>query len=241
LWEAGVGVFEVAGLPVLAEDPPVLRRAMVVSQGCDLLKLNFPWVTVVPVWDATDILGSQQQASVRAGMIWHLVHLTAPWATTDRLWVADLRLEMPLDKTLLAAQAPTEAFADETGYARLAERLAAVRQRPAVPQPCIDHVVKPLRESLAARRNEGVNPLAGVGEIRVQSNDPVAPTAVTLFVVAQGDQQPDFNEWARLVESLYEQAAANGIVLTGPELGSLWDMTAADYLTSQTVDAADSS
>jgi hypothetical protein len=232
---------EAEGFQVLGQIPPGRHKAMVLSQGCDLVKTKFPFATVVPVYDATPVLGTQHQAAAKAGMIWHLVRLTAPWAA-DGLWVADLRLEMPLDKMVLASQQPIEGFSDETGYARLAERLGAVRQRPAVPQPSIDHVVKPLREALSQRRKAGVEPLVGVREVRVLSNDPVAPTAVTVFVVAEdGAQQPDVAEWTELVDVVHVHAAAHGIALAGPDISTLWDMSAADYITSHGIDAADSS
>lgn len=240
-WESSTRIAEAGALEVLGQAPPCTHKAMVVSQGCDLVKTKFPFATVVPVYDAEPVISTQQASAAKAGMIWHLVHLTAPWAA-DGLWVADLRLEMPLDKTVLASQQPTEGFADETGYARLAERLGAVRQRPAVPQPSIDHVVKPLRDALSQRRKAGVDPLAGVREVRLLSNDPVTPTAVTVFVIAEeGGQQPDADEWTALVDAVHERAAAYGIALTGPDISTLWEMSAADYITSHGIDAADSS
>lgn len=230
----------VAGLPVLAGDPQELGRVMVVSQGCDLVKTTFPFATVVPVYDASEVLSEQQQATARAGMTWHLVVLSASWAT-DRVWVADLRHETALDKSLLAAADPREAFHDEEGYAMLAERLAAARLRGALPDPCRDHVVTPLRKHLAGRVDDGAKPLAGVREVRVQSNHPTEPTVVTLFVVVNEGEQPDQQEWDAAFESVHEAAAAAGISLYGPEIGSLYDMTASDYLTSHAIADADSS
>jgi hypothetical protein len=243
LWEGAVSRGDVAGLPIFTERLPVLRRAMVVSQGCELIKPNYPWATVVPVWDVSRCLSQSQQTSITASKTWHLVHLTAPWTKTESLWVADLRLEMPLDKTVLAAQEPTEAFANETDYASLADRLAAVRARPAVPQPCIDHVVEPLQTLLNERRVQGIEPLVGVREVRTRSNHHESPTVVTLFVVTdeQAEQPPDADEWQQLFDSLHETAAHHGITMDGPEIGSLWEMTAADYLASQPIDAAASS
>ncbi len=225
---------------VLGEEPPTPRSVMVVSQGCDLIKEKFSFATVVPVYDAAGILTQAQQASARSGRTWHMVHLTAPWAV-DGLWVADLRHEMSIDRTLLIEPDPVEAFSDEVGYTRLAERLAAARQRPAMPQPCIDHVVGPLNEYLAVHRDQGVHLLAGVRELRVQSNHPVAPTAATLLVIANDDQRPDADGWGAAFDAVHQHASAAGIALAGPDITDLRDMSAADYLTSQAVDAADSS
>lgn len=231
---------DVEGLSVLAGDPPERGRVMVVSQGCDLVKTNFPFATVVPVYDGSTTLTKQQQATARAAMTWHLVHLTANWAA-DGLWVADLRHETAVDKTLLVAAHPQEAFADEAGYAKLAERLAAGRQRGAVPDACRDHVVAPLKQHLAGRVGEGADPLAGVRKVRVQPNHPTEPTAVTLFVVTVEGQRPDQEEWDAAFAAVHETAAAAGLALSGPEINSLYDMTASDYLTSHAVNDADSS
>ncbi len=241
LWATGTptGV-DVAGLPVLAHEPPATARAMVVSQGCDLVKPGFAFATVVPVYEASHVLSEQQQVNAKAGGTWHLVHLTSDWADSG-FWVADLRLETSVDKTLLQAAAPLEAFRDEVGYAKLTERLAAGRLRAAVPQPVLNHVIAPLKEHLAGRVSEGAVPLAGVREVRVQSNHPTAPTTATLFVVTNEGEQADLEEWQCAFEAVHESAAAAGIALIGPEVASLWDMAAADYLTSQPVSDADSS
>ena len=241
MWAAGAPCgFEIAGVRVLAEPDGVLRHAMVVSHGCELVKRSFPALTVVPVYEASEILTAQQQEAARAGMTWHLVQLTADW-TSDGMWVADLRLEFPVDKTFLLGISPIEGFKDEPGYAKLGERLASIRQRAAVPQATSDHVVTPLREHLAGLRAAGQAPLAGVREIRVQSNHHTSPTAVTLFVVAEVGATIDVTLWTDAVDAIHEHAAANGVALAGPEIGTLWDMTAADYVTSHAVGDADSS
>jgi hypothetical protein len=240
-WAAGRPTGDdVAGLPVLAADPPYTAKAMVVSQGCDLVKQTFPFVTVVPVYEASQILSPDQQANARAGGTWHLVHLTSDWAASG-FWVADLRLETAIDKSLLVPAVPAEAFADETGYAKLAERLAAGRLRAAVPDPCRLHVIQPLKEHLAGRVADGATPLAGVREVRVQYNHPTTPTAVTLFVVSEEGAQPDQQEWQAAFDVVHQAAAAAGIALAGPDISSLWDMSAADYINSAPVGEVDSS
>jgi hypothetical protein len=240
-WAAGqpVGV-ELAGLSVLAGPVAEAQRAMVVSQGCELVKGSFPAATVVPVYEASAVLTEHQMQTARAGLTWHLVHLTSDWAK-DAFWVADLRVEYPIDKSVLLGKQPLEAFADEVGYAKLAERLAALRQRSPVPQPTIEHVVTPLRVQLATLRESGGNPLAGVREVRIASNHHTAPTAVTLYVVGDGSSPVDVTAWTTAVDAITPLAGSNGITLVGPEITTLWDMSAADYLTSHPVEDADSS
>lgn len=71
--------------------------------------------------------------------------------------------------------------------------------------------------------------------------DLASPTAVTLLVVAHDGQQPGPAGWTGLVDSLQEQARHNGSTLTGPDITTLWEMPAAEYLTSMPITDAGSS
>jgi hypothetical protein len=240
LWDRGGRIADLPGAVILGEQPSVLRKALVVSQGCDLVKSSFPCATVVPVYDAATALTPQQIGNAKAGKVWHLVPLTAPW-TSGGIWVADLRLELPLDKSVLIGRDPIEGFKDEVDYLRLAERLALVRRRPDVPEPCLEHVVKPLQASLARYREDGLDVTSGVRELRVQANDHSKPTAVTLWVIRDDERDLDESVWDEVVQPVREHALANGIALAGPEIASLWEMAAADYITSDAIDDAESS
>lgn len=241
LWN--VGGEDLAALPmdlVLRGEPgQALRRAMLLTQACDLMKESFPWATVAPVYDATDLLDGSRAASARAGTTGHLVVLSAAWVA-DRLWVADLRLEMPVEKTLLLARHPRAAFAEEVRYPQLSEKLARQRDRAAVPDPCLEHIVAPLFDHIRARLDVGSDLQSNVRELRVQCDDPVAPAAVTLFVVqeenAYGEALTvDSAGWGEIVGAIYESALTSGITLNGPEFTTLWDMSARDYLTSSSI------
>jgi hypothetical protein len=231
---------EVGGLPLLNEAGGLQSRGMILSQGCEIVKPQFPAVTVAPVYEASNILTEHQRQSALAGQTWHLVHISAEWAR-EGFWVADLRLEFSVDKSLLLGKAPLEGFAHEASYAKLGERLAALRQRAAVPQPTIDHVITPLREHLTGLREAGGTPLSGVRELRVASNHYTSPSAVTLFVIAEDHAAIDAQLWATAVDAIHANAQENGIAVAGPEITTLWDMSAADYLTSHAIQDADSS
>lgn len=110
-----------------------------------------------------------------------------------------------------------------------------------MPEPTLEHVIKPLRVYLAEQRAAGARPLAGVREVRVQSDQPTTPTAVTLFIVTDEPPAVDRALWHAAFDVLHAHADANGIALAGPEIATLWDMCATDYLTSHAVSDADSS
>lgn len=225
---------------ISGDEDGVLHHAMILTQSCDLMRSDNPWITVAPVYDAASRLNEGQIGNARAGKTGHLVHITAEWASHG-FWVADLRLEMPLEKTLLIAKTPVEAFKDEDRYAVLAKRLGARRERPAVPDNCLEHVVKPLFD--AVRRAEGGAEALnqGVREIRVQCNQPSVATVVTVFVVAERGEQPRADRWTALVGEIYDAAAQAGITIIGPEILTLDEMTASDYLTSAHAEDANSS
>ena len=221
-------------MAVLLEDPLVLRHAMVISQGCDLVKRKFPWATVVPGYNALSVLNENQMSSARAGQTYHFVHLTADWCSGG-FWVADLRMELPVDKSHLIAQTPLEGFSAPEDYANLAERLAAQRARPAIPDPCLAHVVGPMFKEVRSTRSRGVDVMAGVREIRVLSNDTAAPSEVTVFVLINPDAEPQFEAWQPIIDTVIVSAANHGIRLLGPEITTLRDMSALDYVLSAPV------
>ena len=66
-------------------------------------------------------------------------------------------------------------------------------------------------------------------------NDPIDPTVVTVYVVAPNEAtraEVDVDGWSTVVLSLYDAAAAAGITVVGPEITSMEDMSAADYIQS---------
>jgi hypothetical protein len=64
---------------------------------------------------------------------------------------------------------------------------------------------------------------------------------VTLFVIAEDHAAIDAQLWATAVDAIHANAQENGIAVAGPEITTLWDMSAADYLTSHAIQDADSS
>jgi hypothetical protein len=217
-----------------------LHRAMLLTQGCDIVRKNTPWVTVAPVYDTTTRLDKGQQGNARARKVWHLVPLTADWAS-DRLWVADLRLELAIEKSALLSREPIEAFASEADYAQLSEQLGLRRKRPDLPNDVLKHVVGPLFEAVKVRPEEGAPLMAGVRELRVQLDDPLIATRVVVFVVSDSPDGIDEAGWQGVLNDIYAGANSNGLIVVGPEVTSLDDMTAAEYLTTHRIEDDESS
>lgn len=185
---------------------------------------------LVPVYDASSVLGQSQRASAASGTTYHFVHLTAEWCDGG-FWVADLRLEVPVDKSHLIGQSPMPAFKTPEEYSLLADKLGAQRSRPAVPDSCLEQVVTPMFELV--READGL--LEGVRELRVLCNDPNRPTEVTIFVVTDDNIQADQLAWSDVIETVSVSALTHGLRVLGPEITTLMDMSALDYVLSAAV------
>ena len=86
---------------------------LITTQTCDINEASpkHPWIHVAPVeqMDEGDLA-----ALVRQHRVTYLVPLAPP--TLEGLWVADLRLEVPVEKSWLVGRHPREAFASEGEY-----------------------------------------------------------------------------------------------------------------------------
>lgn len=128
-----------AGDPNLDEDLIELALdarpdyGLITTQTCDLAEEctpNHPWFQVAPVYRLPEVSDRERQL-LEAHRVSHLVLLDPP-TLVDGTWVADLRIEIPLEKSWLVGHTTIESFRDEQGYQVLAERLAAKRDRPAL-------------------------------------------------------------------------------------------------------------
>ncbi len=237
LWPGAVAGESKVGDALVRVVDQSIAHAMLVTQACDLMKPG-AWATVVPVYDAAARLDRGHLGNARTGRTLHLVALSPGWAAEGELWVADLRLEVPVEKRLLLGKEPLEAFLDPAEYGVLRDRLGATRQRNAVATPAWDLVLTPLFAALAEDEPGWELLDTHVREFRVQCNDPTSPTMVQVFVVLHEDEPEGRIE--RLVDdalsTLREGAQAGGVTIPPVQVSTLWEMTAQDYVTSDSVD-----
>jgi hypothetical protein len=131
------------------------------SQGCDIAdNARKPWVQVAPVYPVVGLVDRDRRlADIRRNAVPHLVLLDPP--TLDGHWVADLRIELPIEKSWLVGHEPIAAFNSEDDRRHFGRRLAGRLERPALPDTVHDLVVRPLRRVLdranaTLRENLGV-------------------------------------------------------------------------------------
>lgn len=224
------------GMDVLLLDPDdegAPPYGIILSQTCDIneqaAKPKQPWFQVSPVYDASGVLDATQQRQVERHEIVHLIRLDGP-ALPPGLWVADLRIQLPLEKGCLVGRTPVHGFASEVAYLRFAGHLARRWERPALADN-IGTVVESLRKGLSRLKpDERTRVLDPVSELLLE----VAPSrleATTTRLVVVSDDQPYVMQqwfedwWARLKPPVLE----DGLTLLPNRFTSYEVMSAAEY------------
>jgi hypothetical protein len=115
------------------------------SQGCDVAdSQRKPWVQIAPVYPADEeAVGEERLAAIRRDAVPHLVLLDPP--ALEGTWIADLRIEVPVEKSWLVGREPIAGFSDTEGRRRFALRLSGRLERPALPDAVHAALVRPLR------------------------------------------------------------------------------------------------
>lgn len=147
------------------------KHVLITSQTCDICeegrrKPQFPWISASPVYNILPALADRGRAKqVRSGLFGYLVPLSAEeFSRENELWVADLRVEFPLEKSVLVGQPVREAFREEEEYAKLASQLAGRRNRPVIDDFVRKAIILPLQG--AFRNDESF--WESIAEIRIR-------------------------------------------------------------------------
>jgi hypothetical protein len=129
----------------VTERPPY---GILTSQGCDIADVTSkPWVQIAPVFSVDPASESEQHlANVERDGVPYAVLLDPP--ELAGLWLADLRLEMPVEKSWLANRTPIAGFGNADRRRYFSRRLTGRLQRPALDDVVHERVVRPLRRFL---------------------------------------------------------------------------------------------
>lgn len=232
------------GLHAVMEKGVPLRHAMVTTQGCDIVKHSHAWISVAPVYDATAHFDRGALGHIKAGRILHLLPLTPPWGESEQKWVADLRIEIPIEKTVLLDRTPLEAYAQDSDYQRVPIRLAFLRQRAAVADLCLQRIAQPLFDWVR-QRDQATQELmlASVDHIRIWQDNHESPSQARLYVILKESAAVghDLDLWDAAEAHVYEQSAGSGIVNLPIKTCTMSELTAAEYTASHLVEDGGSS
>jgi hypothetical protein len=216
------------------ERPPF---GIITSPGCDVDDIRRkPWVQVAPVYESSAVYSSQM-ADVRRDAVPHLVLLEPP--DLDGTWVADLRLEVPVEKSWLAGRDPIAAFGSDEGRRHFARRVSGRTERPALPQTVHDLVVRPLRRWLnrAGTQVQALLGEAGVEfRMRIREDDDGGVSCEILVIGRRGPIPPSIVERIDTWWDGIPRDADQPVVLLGCRYGTSDEFTMSEYLGSVLLD-----
>lgn len=178
---------------IAAEQRPPF--GIITTQTCDITEEDRrprqPWLHVAPVFrfDEGDAVLDRD----------YIVPLDPP-DLGGSVWAGDLRLELPLEKSVLVGRDPIEAFRDEDGYIAFGNLLARRRGRPALASvfhEVLNVTSRQLKEEGGGRRGQARQVRKQVYKLMlaIQDGTRLAPRAARLHVVLQGDVTPEIEDW----------------------------------------------
>lgn len=244
-WIAPSGIDVVTNVEVDADDDSEMtialaapdRLAIVTSQTCDVVSTGpgarHPFVQVSPVVEATGI-EPNRLAALRQGEIVDLVLLDRP---ENGVWVADLRVSVPLSKAILSAFTPQPGFRSERGRLDFAAHLAAKVGRPALHDFVSDTARKIIQQAIKEAKAD-TDWWTEVDEVRVRCTPTrLHPTALEYLVVAREEKLPpaDRNRWKVAIDRVRKAAKPLGIKVMHPIHKERMTLLANDYRSSTQV------
>jgi hypothetical protein len=240
VWKARVEGDGGEGLVEIDDRRP--HFGLITTQTCALYedtdRPRQPWLSVAPAYDYTPQLKPGQDKQIKRGRVRHLVHLTSR-RLPDGLWVADLRIEVPIEKGWLVGREPLDGFESVRDRLVLAERLASRRQRHALSAPLIKQMTAPLRNWL---EDEGRAAEEETDSLRLRVyGDPTTSTVAQLIVVVHdaGLSNEAKSSWGAFEAELIDNGARNAVTVMPFKYGTLDDLTGRDTESSLRLDYDD--
>lgn len=168
---------------------------IITTQTCDLSEQGRPtqpWVQVSPVYRLEGEPEEQERLLSKA----YIIELTGPDLPEGR-WVADLRIEVPLEKTMLVDKAPIAGFASEDEADGFAGVLGVRRARAALANELVETVIRLIRKKKGnnkARATPVWDELYKLG-LRIEEGTRLKPAAVRLHVICAEEPSDLVKEW----------------------------------------------
>jgi hypothetical protein len=212
---------------------PRCAYAIITTQTCNIAERPprgaWPWIQVSPVYQLAD------ESEIGDRMYLH--HLTAAGLPAG-VWVADLRLEVPLEKSYLVGREPIDAFASEDDEIAFGEMLGRQRDRAALHDVVNDVLYRRWSRKRANNKNRAkrlFENLHMVGML-IQDGTRLEPFAVELHFVGAGkpisDEDQDWLErwWDTASEEAQNSSPALNLLPNVYHDGSAMNLTIYDEL-----------
>ena len=197
------------------------------SQTCDIREFGYatptkPFVSVAPVFDGTDVLPADWLSLLRKGrQIQAFLHVPLLDNYRTGVWVADLRVEFPVEKSWLVGRTPIAGFADDAAAATLGRAISEIRNRPAWADEVIEAVQSVLDTDLRRVRQEDkqlyVQLVSEIAEVGARTDSMVKPRFVQLAAFYEGGiSQSSLDWWNSICDAMAEELRSRGIEAHAP-------------------------
>jgi hypothetical protein len=230
-----------SAMPVAVDLDDLPPWALVTSGTCDLAEQDAsvprkPFVQVAPIVEMSDISRGDQKL-IRSNKFGYLLHVPLLSDIRPGLWVADLRIEYPVEKSWIAGQERLRGWATEREQQIVGQALARQRQRPAMGRAFIAHVLKPMRKHLADLRRDQrdladlVDDETSEWAVEVDSRLDPKRLAIVLLSDSRAPSESVQQWWRETIDSLREEALANeaGLTIMGPRFERLDELPVSEY------------
>ncbi len=243
--EDGEGVIEAADR---------FAYGLIATQTCDIAEEDNerpgqPWVHLCPVYDAEKryrsvdtsagtpdeelpkLVPGAERRLIRSGRSQRYLWLPA---LPDGVWVADLRLLLPVEKGWLGGRSPIPAFQTEAQRIEVGRRLAWLHDRPAFDGRFVRTVQKPLIDALRALRRENLEAFdrlsRQVAEVGVSTDQNIEIDTAEILLLCNEQLDSDLRAWAHNWWTSSAEAAAEARLTLLPLRVELLDtLCASEY------------
>lgn len=183
---------------VVIDDPDLVKYGIITTQSCDVNEefepRRMPWLQLAPVYEA---VGDHAGAESR-----NYTHQLRPPELDGGPWVADIRLELPVEKGYLVGRTPIEAFPSEEREIKFSKWLAEMRGRPAMASVVNELVWVKIKELIDRDKPKAkeVGRLVYSTRLGIPAGSRLLPTELQLHVVLKPGAE---GENAALVEAWF--------------------------------------
>lgn len=209
------------------------------SQTCDIGEIDFeaparPWVSIAPVYDMSMLNSGLRRLITRGGGPLHLLYLPSLANVRSGFWVADLRIEIPVEKSWLVGRSPIKGFADELAQREVCKRVALLRGRPAWAE-VVSRIVQSRLLSEFTRMKAEKSDLfeacvAQISEIGARTDSMLTPTYLELAAFCNEHPTAEVRAWwSDTVNVLRIAGGHEGLAIHEPVIELLTECPVARY------------
>lgn len=212
---------------------------VITTQTCDVGEIDFPipskpFIQVSPVFDGSSLDGSLRSLLRKGKPVQAFLHLPGLAEVQEGFWVADFRLEMPIEKSWLVGRNPIRGFASEEEARIVPKVIGQLRNRPAWADSVNESVGSTLTNALtelkSGNRELYTSVCSAIDEIGVKSDSMLNPQWIEVMAFSHESLSAEVQEWwENTGDRIRESAAGQGLHVQSVETSNLDSLPVSRY------------